>query len=601
LPRAPAPGPPEETILPPDPPTTPAGLQPAPLLTRRRWIATLVNVAVLAGTLLGAGWILSAGGWTVAEWIFLAALSLAAPWTVLGVTNGLFGLWMRQGRRDRLAAMAPHMAAGDGDAAPRIRVAVLMTIRNESAARTIGRMRLIKSSVDATGAGAAFDYFVLSDTSIDAVGAAEEAEMAAWRDAEPHDAPRLFYRRRTDNAGFKAGNLRDFCARWGAGYEAMLVLDADSLMDGPTILRMARIMQAHPRLGILQSLICAVPADSAFARCFQFGMRAAMRAYTPGYAWWSGDCGPFWGHNAMVRIAPFATQCHLPVLPGKPPFGGPILSHDQVEAALMRKAEYEVRVMPDESGSWEGNPPTLGQFAQRDLRWCQGNLQYVRLLALPGLLPASRFQLLWAILMFAGIPAWTLAIAALPFVAQEAAATPGFPLAAATWLYAAFLIMVLTPKLAGWIDIALTPGDLRRHGGAARFAAGVATEIVFGLMLWAVSSFHTTLFILGFALGRSTGWGSQARDAHAMPWRASLAQFLPETLFGLAVGSALFAISPALFAWSLPLIGGQILAAPLAVMTADPRVGAWMRRAGLCGIPEDFAPPPEIRAARAEG
>ena len=517
------------------------------------------------------------------------------------MTNGLFGLWALRGGARRLATIAPHMAAATDDAPLRIRVAVAMTIRNESAARTIGRMRQIKASLDATGAGAAFDYFVLSDTSLAAVGAAEEAEMAAWRAAEPADGARLFYRRRTDNAAFKAGNLRDFCARWGQGYAAMLVLDADSLMDGRTILGMARIMQAHPRLGILQSLICAVPADSAFARCFQFGMRAAMRAYTPGYAWWSGDCGPFWGHNAMVRIAPFADQCHLPVLPGKPPFGGPILSHDQVEAALMRKAGYEVRVMPEESGSFEGNPPTLGQFAQRDLRWCQGNLQYVRLLGLPGLRPASRFQLLWAILMFAGIPAWTLAIAALPFVAHSASATPGFPVAAAAWLYAVFLVMVMTPKLAGWIDIALTPAELRRYGGAARFAAGVATETVFGLMLWAVSSFHTTMFIVGAAFGRSTGWGAQARDAHAMPWRASLAQFLPETLFGLAVGGALFAISPALFVCSLPLIAGQILAVPLAVATADPRVGAWMRRTGLCAIPEDFAPPPEILAMRDAG
>ncbi len=579
--------------------TTPAGLQPASLLARRRWIAAVLNLATLGALLWATGWILSTGGWTLAEMAFLAAIAVAAPWTVLGVWNGLFGLWMLHGPRDRDAAMAPHMAAGAGDAPLGLRVAVLMTIRNESAARSIARMRLIKSSLDRTGAGAAFDYFVLSDTSLEQIAADEETEMAAWRAAEPADAGRLFYRRRLDNAGFKAGNLREFCARWGDGYETMLVLDADSLMDGATILRMARIMQTHPRIGILQSLIVAIPAESAFARCFQYGMRAAMRAYTPGYAWWSGDCGPFWGHNAMVRIAPFATACHLPVLPGKPPFGGPILSHDQVEAALMRKAGYEVRVMPDESGSWEGNPPTLGQFAQRDLRWCQGNLQYVRLLGLPGLQPASRFQLLWAILMFAGIPAWTFAVALLPFVAWAAQAAPDFPVAAATWLYALFLAMVLVPKLAGWADAALTPGAIRRHGGAARFAASVATEIVFGLMLWAVSSFHTTLFIIGFAFGRATGWGVQARDAHAMPWRAATLQFLPETLFGLAVGGALLAISPALFVWSLPLIAGQILAVPLAVLTADPRLGAWMRRTGLCAIPEDLDPPPEVAAALA--
>ena len=578
----------------PSHPTSPAGLQALGDLARRRWLAAILNLATLAALLAAAAAILATGGWTAWEALMLVALAFAAPWTVLGFWNGAFGLWMRHAPRDPVAATAPHMRAA-GDATPlSIRVAILMTIRNEAPARAFRRLREVKRSVDATGAGAAFDYFVLSDTSIDAVGAQEEAEMAAWRAAEPGDAARLFLRRRSDNAGFKAGNLRDFCARWGAGYEAMLPLDADSLMDGETILRMARVMQAHPRLGILQSLVVGMPSGSAFARCFQFGMRHAMRCYTPGYAWWSADCGPFWGHNAMVRIEPFARDCKLPILPGRPPLGGPILSHDQVEAALMRRAGFEVRVMPDEAGSWEENPPTLAEFARRDTRWCQGNLQYLRLLSMPGLLPASRFQLFWAILMFAGIPAWTLAIALLPLVARDAAATPGFPVAAAGALYALFMAMFLTPKIAGWLDVLLTRGAVARYGGGARFAAGVAIETVFGLMLWAVSTFHTTLFMLGLALGRSAGWGSQARDAHAVSWRDALLLFLPETLFGAAIALALASVSPLLLACCLPLVAGQLLAAPLAVVTADPALGARMRRLGLCGIPEDFATPPEI-------
>ena len=158
----------------------------------------------------------------------------------------------------------------------------------------------------------------------------------------------------------------------------MLPLDADSLMSGEAILRLVRIMQAHPKLGILQSLVVGAPSASAFARIFQFGMRHGMRAYTMGSAWWIGDCGPFWGHNALVRIAPFAEHCHLPILPGQPPLGGHVLSHDQVEATLMRRAGYEVRVLPDESGSWEENPPTMFEFSTRDLRWCQGNMQYLQ-------------------------------------------------------------------------------------------------------------------------------------------------------------------------------------------------------------------------------
>ena len=179
-------------------------------------------------------------------------------------------------------------------------------------------------------------------------------------------------------------------------------------------------------------------------------MRHGMRSYTMGQAWWVGDCGPFWGHNALVRIKPFHEQCDLPILPGKPPLGGHVLSHDQVEATLMRRAGYEVRVLPEERGSWEENPPTMLEFARRDVRWCQGNMQYLKLLDLPGLYPMSRFQLVWAILMFIGIPAWTLMIALLPVARLEGArrrrlSRPGSPIG----LYLTFFAMYLMPKIAG--------------------------------------------------------------------------------------------------------------------------------------------------------
>ena len=236
----------------------------------------------------------------------------------------------------------------------------------------------------------------------------------------------------------------------------MLPLDADSLMSGEQIVRLVRMMQAHPKIGILQSLVVGMPSSSAFARIFQFGMRHGMRSYTMGQAWWVGDCGPFWGHNALVRIKPFHEQCDLPMLPGKPPLGGHVLSHDQVEATLMRRAGYEVRVLPEERGSWEENPPTMLEFARRDVRWCQGNMQYLKLLDLPGLYPMSRFQLVWAILMFIGIPAWTLMIALLPVAAWEAQAIADFPIASRHGLYITFFTMYLMPKIAGLLDAVLT-------------------------------------------------------------------------------------------------------------------------------------------------
>jgi membrane glycosyltransferase len=382
--------------------STPTGLQSTADLARRRLI-----VAVLNGlTFLGLAWalvaVLSSGGWTLIDVLMLVCFLFAAPWSVLGFWNAALGLWLLHVRGDAWDQVAPYLPDAEGTGPLQVRTAVLLTLRNEDPERAIRRLRIVKDSIDATGQGAAFSYFILSDTNDPTVAAAEEGAFEAWKatDTQPQ---RLHYRRRTANTGFKAGNVRDFCDRWGADFELMLPLDADSLMDGPTVVRLVRIMQAHPKLGILQSLVVGLPSRSAFARLFQFGMRQGMRPYTMGSAWWAGDCGPFWGHNALVRIAPFAEHCHLPVLPGGPPLGGAILSHDQVEAVLMRRAGYEVRVLPQECGSWEENPPTVLEFTRRDLRWCQGNMQYWRLLGLPGLFPMSRFQLTWAILMFLGI------------------------------------------------------------------------------------------------------------------------------------------------------------------------------------------------------
>src|SRR5215468_10010986 len=425
--------------------TTPAGLQSIDELTRRRRIVFALNAITYALMLWVAAVVLGAGGWTWVDVILFICFAAGTPWTVLGFWNAIFGLWLLHFHRNSLAEVAPYAAAGEQPTPLRIKTAVFMTVRNEDPRRAIRRLRTIKDSVDATGAGSAFSYFVLSDTSGPAVAAAEERAVATWREQDP-DGDRIVYRRRSDNTGYKAGNVRDFCARWGGEFSLMLPLDADSLMSGDQIVRLVRMMQAHPKIGILQSLVVGMPSQSAFARIFQFGMRHGMRSYTMGQAWWVGDCGPFWGHNALVRIAPFRDACDLPMLPGKPPLGGHVLSHDQVEATLMRRAGYEVRVLPIERGSWEENPPTMLEFARRDVRWCQGNMQYLKLINLPGLYPKSRFQLKWAIMMITDSPAWTLMIALSPLAAWQAQAIADFPAGAAKALYLSYFGMYLMPK-----------------------------------------------------------------------------------------------------------------------------------------------------------
>ncbi|MEM7778623.1 MAG: glucans biosynthesis glucosyltransferase MdoH, partial [Pseudomonadota bacterium] len=541
----------------------------------RRRIATACALGVTYVALLSAvGYVLSYGGWSATDVALLTAFAIAAPWTVLGFWNALVGLSILHGTRDPMRVVAPFAAAGDAATPITARTAVLMTLRNEDPRRALSRLSIVKDSLDRTGHGQQFSYFVLSDTNDPDVAAAEEALVAEWQsEVGTGEAARITYRRRDENTGYKAGNVMDFCERWGRGFDFMLPLDADSLMSGETVVRLVRIMQAHRRIGILQSLVVGLPTKSAFARIFQFGMRHGMRAYTMGQAWWTADCGPFWGHNALVRVRPFAKHCRVPMLRGTPPLGGHVLSHDQVEATLMRRAGYEVRVLPEECGSWEENPPTILDFMQRDTRWCQGNLQYLQLLGMKGLKPLSRFQLAWAVLMFLAIPAWTLMIALSPFAAQEALAIPGFPVELAAMLYIGFLGMYLSPKLAGFLDVMLSQGGVARYGGSLRFAIGAMTELVFSFLQGAVSTIRTTIFMIGLLFGRAVRWSGQTRDAYGLPLSRAAAALWQQALFGCLVCGALYYVSPTTLIWSLPLTAGYLLAIPFASITASPSLG----------------------------
>jgi membrane glycosyltransferase len=569
---------------------TPTGTQSAEVLMLRRAIVAGLNILLYAALALWAAALLGAGGWTLVDILLFVCFLLGTPWAVLGFWNALLGLWLLHSRLDAMADVAPFAALDDPAAPIALKTAIFMTLRNEDPARALHRMKLIKAEVDATGFGGNFAYFLLSDTNREEIAAEEEAGVARWK-AEAGEGAPITYRRREDNAGFKAGNVRDFLENRGQAFDLMLPLDADSLMDAKTILHHVRIMQANPKLGILQSLVVGMPSRSAFARIFQFGMRQGMRTYTMGQAWWVGECGPFWGHNALARIAPFRDHCELPILPGEAPFGGHILSHDQVEATFMRRAGYEVRVMPEEGGSWEENPPTLMEFMKRNTRWCQGNLQYFKLLNTPGLYPVSRFQLLWAILMFLGIPAWTLMLPLAALKPFDGEGLAGFDAGSALTLYLLFTLMNLMPKLAGLIDIVLTPGGTARYGGTAKFLFAGISEIAFAWILGAADTFKTTVFIVGLIFGKSITWGGQARDAHGVPWDIAARNLWPQTLFGVFVVGLMAATSLEFALWALPLTLGFLIAIPFAVLSADPRLGEALARKGLYAIPEDIAPP----------
>lgn len=581
---------------------TPTGTQAAASLRTRRIVFAALVLATIAG--LGAAFwtVLAVDGWTIPEFVMLACFLVSAPWIVIGFWNAIIGFSILRFANDPMRVVAPCIAETRADDPIEARVAVVMCVRHEDPARVVRRLDAVSRSLDATGWGERFDVFVLSDSQRPEAVAQEEATFAQWRAglARPE---RVTYRRRTSNEGFKAGNIRDFVLRQGADYDVMITLDADSVMSGEAILRLVRVMQANPRLGILQSLVVGLPARTVFARAFQFGMRASMRSYSMGAAWWAGDNGPYWGHNAAIRISAFRDHCHLPTVPGGAPLGGAVLSHDLYEAVLMRKGGYEVRVLPEEGGSWEDNPASLPEFLRRNLRWCQGNMQYLRLIGSPGLPFLGRVNLMIAILMYAGAPAWmTFMVAGAvqawdpPVVIGGGGADP-FPWTLSTVLLVAMMLVLFAPKIMGYLDVVLRKSESRRYGGRGVFAAGVLAEVTFGMLFAPIVSFSVTAFLLQlFVLRKPLGWEAQDRDGRRVRWSEAVKLLWPASLFGLALTVSLWLTAPAVLPWAAPVLIAYLFAAPFTVLTSIDAPDADAPTLRLVAIPEEMDTPVEVRA-----
>jgi membrane glycosyltransferase len=561
----------------------------------RRVLFAGLFATTMVGSLALAALALAPGGFGVIDMTLLALFAVTLPWMVAGFWNAVIGFLIMRFSADPIAAVMPAAARIRGDEPVTASTAILLCTRNELSERMIRNLEPMLAGLDAAGLGERFHLYVLSDTSDAAIADHEEACFASliarWRDRVA-----ITYRRRAVNTGYKAGNVREFCERWGRQHDFAVTLDADSLMTADAVLRLVRIMQADPRLGILQGLIVGLPSTSAFARVFQFGMRLGMRSYTIGSAWWQGDCGPYWGHNAALRLEPFIAHCSLPVASDGTE-DRHILSHDQIEAVLMRSAGYHVRVLPQEDLGWEENPPTLLEFVRRDLRWCQGNMQYWRFLSLAGLKPVSRYQLVLAILMFIGSPAWigllvlgTLAVAFSDAPQNFIRADAGMA------LFVCVLVMWFSPKIASAVDILMRPELRRGFGGAGLFIVSYAVETVYSILLCPILWFGHTIFLTGLLFGREIGWIGQTRDDHAVPFTLALRNLWPHTLLGCAALGLLAVTQPAAVPYALFLAGGPALAIPIAMMTAWPRLGHFAARVGIGRLPEETTRPAVLLA-----
>jgi membrane glycosyltransferase len=570
------------------------------------WLARLVVFGGgLALTAYGAREmyeVVAVGGVTPLEWALLILFVINFSWIALAFTSAIAGLFW-------LLFLAPKPPATP--ASLRERTAIVMPIYNEAPARIFGALQAMYEDVEATGLNPSFDWFFLSDTTDPEVFVAEEQAFIALRQ-RLGGGSRVFYRHRPKNTNRKAGNIEDFVTRWGGHYAHMVVLDADSLMTAHAIVTLAAAMEADPDAGIIQTLPLIINRNTLFARVQQFAARIYGPVIAAGVSVWMGREGNYWGHNAILRTKAFAAHCGLPVLRGRPPLGGHILSHDFVEAALILRAGYAVYMLPTLGGSFEESPPSLIDLSARDRRWCQGNLQHMRILPAKGLHLASRQHFVTGIMAYVASPLWMLQlIVGIALVLQASyirpeyftseftlfPAWPRFDAARSLSLFGLTMTILLLPKIFG-LALALVQGQTRRGGGGAfRLIVSTFFEIIMSALLAPTMMLIQSGHVMHFVFGFDTGWDPQRRDDGSIPFSAIIRRHRSHVVMGIVMLVAGLSISPSLVAWMSPTILGLLLAIFLSWATGLLSVGLALRRIGLLVTPEEQAKPPVVARA----
>jgi membrane glycosyltransferase len=549
-------------------------------------------------------------GWSAARTVLLVLFVILFWFAAIGCMHGVYGFFLRTfGTRRRITQLKNYRDQKiDG-----ISTAIVFPIYNEDIVRVYEGLRATFESLAKTGRLERFDFFILSDSTDPDKWVEEERR---WFDLirELDALGKIYYRRRLDNEGRKSGNVRDFLNAWGRRYRYFMVCDADSVMRGETLVDLVKLMEVHPTVGLIQTVPATVNAESLFGRIQQFANRLYAPVFIAGLNYWALDIGNYWGHNAIIRTEPFMQFCDLPQLPGRKPFGGQILSHDFVEAALMSRENWEIWFAYDLEGSYEESPQAMIETAQRERRWCQGNLQHSLVLFAKGLRGVSRLHLILGICGYLAGPLWLAFLITFNWIYwyQKYTGLSDIPVQAFTpylsglsgtahalLIFVICMVVIMLPKLLALIDLANDWPRRRAFGGLARAATGVVGETIFStlhaplLMLW-----HTRFVVTNF-LGVSVGWTTQKRAADGTTWIFAFHRHWGHTLIGIIWGAFMWRLEPTLFWWFTPVLAGMVLAIPLSVLTSRRRLGARARSAGLFLTPEETELPEELISLRA--
>ncbi len=508
-------------------------------------------------------------------------------WVSAGFMTALMGLWV-------LWRGDPHaLREQPGEPAPlspEARTAVIMPVCNEPVGPVFAGLRATCESLAASEGAPLFDVFILSDSSHPAILA---EELNAWSrlHQQMEGRCRIWYRHRTHRTRRKAGNVADFCRRWGASYRYMVVLDADSIMTGQTITRLVRLMEAHPDAGIIQTAPRACGVETLHARAQQFAGQVVGRLFTAGMQYWQLGESHYWGHNAILRVEPFMRHCALARLPGRGGLSGDILSHDFLEAAMMRRAGYHTWLLPHIEGSYEQQPSNLMEELQRDRRWCQGNLMNFRTITEPGFQPVHRAMLFTAAMSYASAPLWLAFVLLSVGLRLDAGADAQVPLASPLnplWLVT--LTLLFAPRLLA-LGAILLKREQAGFGGTAALLKSALLETVLSTLQAPIRMFAHTLFVLGALTGLNLDWKSPQRESRVIAWSDALRKFAPIAalalpgLLILASGEGRSAV------WLLPTTLPALLAAPIAVLTSHVQWGRQLRSQRWLLTPEEHSTP----------
>ncbi|WP_017444471.1 glucans biosynthesis glucosyltransferase MdoH [Gayadomonas joobiniege] len=579
------------------------------------WLRRTVFLVLVVATMLTGIWlmfdILQANGTSILELSLLVLFAITFAWISVAFWSGALGFMIQLLRRDPLTLKQFKATAAVSEGRlKQAKTAIVMPVYNEDTERVMAGFEACFRSLEQTGKLAGFDFFLLSDTQDPELAEREKVEWQKFKHRLGASlAKKVFYRRRENNVGRKVGNLEDFCCRWGQDYAHMLVLDADSIMTGKCILRLTYAMHHNPEAGLIQTVPIPVRQDTFFARFLQFAASLYSPMLATGLAFWQGDAANYWGHNAIIRTRAFIDYCGLPPLTGKGPFSGDILSHDFVEAACLRRAGWQVLLFAELEGSYEEVPSNMLDYAVRDRRWVQGNIQHLALLPKKGFFWMSKVHFLLGALAYITSLVWLLMLALSTVDAVGRSLTsndffisayqlfPSWKIAKTELIYALLYFtasLLLLPKLMG-IIIALLY-HRQAFGGTIRLLLSAMVETVFAILIAPIMMVFHAYFVVCVFAGKKVSWNSQSREGRMLNWREAFIYTRWATLVAVCWGAVAWYFAPVFFWWMLPVLLGLVLAAPILRYSSSLTLGLLFKKAGLFMIPAEYKQVPVIEA-----